>query len=300
MGWRVIYIDLGEYCSLYLDNLKMENSQRDKELIIPLKDIHTLIIDNYKTVLSTQLINAFTKYNINVVLCNIQHMPQSLIIPHQGSKSAPMMLRKQLSWTNVTKSIVHMNIVKAKIYNQLNLLKFTNCDIESITMVESFYNTLEIGDTTNREGLAAKVYFRALFGKTFKRFKDDVINDGLNYGYSILRSQISKAILAKGLHPSLGFFHHGPENHFNLSDDFIEPFRPLIDIYVYEFMLEEQVLTKDHRLNLIIQTTKDIYYKNLKHTFFNVINQYIDGIIAYVETGDLTKIDMPIIKYNEL
>ena len=82
-------------------------------------------------------------------------------------------------------------------------------------------NVLE-NDKSNREGLAAKVYFHELFGLDFRRFDDDIINAGLNYGYAILRSQISKTVIAKGLNPCLGIFHKGYDNPFNLSDDIIE------------------------------------------------------------------------------
>ena len=48
---------------------------------------------------------------------------------------------------------------------------------------------VEDGDPTNREGLAAKVYFRELFGEGFSRERRDegIINSSLNYIYQIVR-----------------------------------------------------------------------------------------------------------------
>jgi len=300
MGWRVLYIDEGEYLSLYIDNVKITNRKVDKELIIPIKDLHTLIIDNYRTVLSVQLMNAFTRHNVNVVFCDVDHLPKSILVPQHGNNQSSSMLHRQIGWSENIKQTVHTEIVRAKLHNQMNLLKYLDKDQDVIFKIQSYLDEVEIADATNREGLAAKIYFKALFGKEFRRFKQDTLNAGLNYGYSILRSQISKTIIAKGLNPSLGLFHHGPNNQFNLSDDFIEPFRPLIDYYVHEHLRDAPIFTKDHKLGLIRHTTSKISYKKVKQTMFNTIVQYTDNIVAFLETGVKEKLVHPIIDYDEL
>ena len=89
------------------------------------------------------------------------------------------------------------------------------------------------------------MYFRELFGDDFIRFDEDVINAGLNYGYSIFRSLISSIIVAKGYLHNLGIFHRGKQNMFNLSDDVIEVFRPIVDHYVYNNMMEDILFNKN-------------------------------------------------------
>lgn len=64
MGWRIVYIEESEYLSLYLDNIKIKKN--DDEVTIPLSDIHTLIIDNYKSTLSVNLINKCIEAKINL------------------------------------------------------------------------------------------------------------------------------------------------------------------------------------------------------------------------------------------
>jgi len=300
MGWRILYIDEGEYLSLYIDNIKIQNKGEDKEIILPIKDLHTLIIDNYKSVLSVHLMNALSNYNVNVVLCNIEHMPATLIIPQSGNAQVPQMLKHQLSWTARQKQLIHQEIVKSKIKNQYRLLQYFGLDENTINKLIEYENHVQLGDVGNREGLAAKLYFKSLFGKSFIRFSDDTINAGLNYGYSILRSQISKTIIAKGLNPALGFFHKGNTNNFNLSDDFIEPFRPLIDYYIYMYLKDEQLLTKNHKLDIIKHTTKKVTYNQSKQTLFNAINQYVDAVISFMNTGDLDKLKHPIMVYDDL
>ena len=97
-------------------------------------------------------------------------------------------------------------MIKRKISNQLFVIENTTKDEDTITLLKKYIDEVEEGDPTNREGLAAKVYFRALFGKSFLRQEENVINACLNYGYSILRALISKTLVAKGLNTQLGIF----------------------------------------------------------------------------------------------
>jgi len=300
MGWRILYIDEGEYLSLHLDNIKITDRQKDRTLTIPIKDVHTLIVDNYRTVLSAHLINALTDNNVNVVLCDVAHMPQSLITPVTGNKKMPYMLRKQLNWNSAIKKRIQQSMVRAKLDNQIELLSYLDIAEKAVLKLKSFKNEILPGDKTNREGLAAKVYFRAVFGSAFKRFDDDVLNAGLNYGYSILRSQISKTVIAKGMTPMLGFFHHGPNNAFNLSDDFLEVFRPLVDFYVYQNLRYETLFRKEHKLALIKNTLCKVYFRDVRQTFFNALNQYVDSVVQFADTGNMDKLSHPVIDFNAI
>lgn len=277
MGWRIVYIEDSEYLSLFLDNIKIQKQER--EVIIPLSDIHTLIVDNYKSVLSVNLINKCIDFKVNILLCGIDHMPKTMMFPIKGNNQSPKMLRNQLKWSKKIKEYLQMEIIKGKIENQKQLLikhKKSNQVIEKLNI---FISEVIPGDSTNREGLSAKMYFRELFGPQFIRFSEDTINAGLNYGYSILRSQISKVLLSRGLNPSLGIFHKGAENIFNLSDDVIEVFRPIIDDYVYINLQNQAILTREDRLRLIKLTTNKFNYNKENHTFLNVINLYVNNIL---------------------
>lgn len=287
MGWRIVYIEDAVNVRLYLDNVKVE--KETNSVTIPLADIHTLIIDNYKINLSVQLITKCSEYNINLILCSINHMPQTISQPFTGNFQTPLMLKKQLEWSESYKLLIHKLIIKNKIFNQKELLIKLNKSLEVITKLNEFMNEVDEGDTKNREGLSAKMYFRELFGSKFKRFDEDVINYGLNYGYSILRSQISKTIIAKGLNPCIGIIHKGYNNPFNLSDDIIEVFRPIIDFYVFNNMLESIVFKKDDRLGLIKSTTQDVKIDGVRQSLFNAIGIFIDGIITMFDCGDISK-----------
>ena len=194
-------------------------------------------------------------------------------------------INKQIEWDNNRKQIMHQKIVRAKIHNQAEILKVNNKSQDVINKLHQFENEVQIDDVTNREGLAAKMYFRELFGDDFIRFDEDVINAGLNYGYSIFRSLISSIIVAKGYLPNLGIFHRGKQNMFNLSDDVIEVFRPIVDHYVYNNMMEDILFKQEHREALIQLTAKKIEIDGRKQTVNHAIYVYLESILKELETS---------------
>ena len=84
MGWRTIYIEENNYLSLYLDNIKIRNIN-DEEIMIPLKDIDMIVLDNYKATISINLLSKCNEYNIDLVICDMNHMPVSQLISFSGN-----------------------------------------------------------------------------------------------------------------------------------------------------------------------------------------------------------------------
>ena len=71
-------------------------------------------------------------------------------------------------------------------------------------------------------------------GPLFRRDQQaDGVNALLNYGYTVLRAATARAVVAAGLHPSIGLHHSHDNNAMRLVDDLMEPFRPVIDLAVW-------------------------------------------------------------------
>ena len=130
------------------------------------------------------------------------------------------------------------------------------------------------------------MYFREMFGDDFIRFDEDIVNAGLNYGYSIFRSLISSIIVAKGYLPNIGIFHRGKQNMFNLSDDIIEVFRPIVDDYVLNNMFDDLLFKQEHRESLIQLTNKKVKIDNRKQTIPNAIYIYLENIFKELESDE--------------
>jgi CRISPR-associated protein Cas1 len=136
---------------------------------------------------------------------------------------APAPVRKRL-WKQV---------VRCKILAQADLLQRLRGDDQGLTAVS---RSVRSGDPSNREAVASRRYWSALFDDPGfrRRFDAPDANRLLNYGYAVLRAVVGRAICAAGLHPSLGLHHHNRYNPFCLADDLMEPYRPLIDSAVVE------------------------------------------------------------------
>src|SRR5699024_10473631 len=161
--------------------------------------------------ISVPLINKLTENNVCTILCGVDHLPRSYILPMNGHFSQSGNINKQIRWSSQNKKKVHQLIVQAKIFNQVEILKYNDLDFDVIKKLYQFRDEVEEGDPTNREGLAAKMYFRELFGEDFARMDEDVINAGLNYGYAVFRALISSILVSKGYLPNLGIFHRGKQ-----------------------------------------------------------------------------------------
>ena len=205
-------------------------------ITININDIDTIIFDNNRTTISIRLINALTSQNVNVVIFNNKHEPGSYLIPVVGSHHSLKVVEKQILWTKKYKGKIWQEIIKNKLHNQSMLLAKLNKN--KINEIKSLINNVELNDITNREGHGAKVYWHSLFHKKFYRDHSakqfPIINGMLNYGYTILRGMVIRSIVKKGLDTRISLFHKSFSNFFALASDLMEPFRPIVDLIVYE------------------------------------------------------------------
>ena len=71
------------------------------------------------------------------------------------------------------------------------------------------------------------------FGEGFTRSEEaDARNGALNYGYAILRGCMARCLAVYGFIPWLGLHHDSTLNAWNLADDMMEPYRPVVDLFV--------------------------------------------------------------------
>ena len=211
MSWRTVVIRSRaklDYKMNYLVVRKLEETSK-----IFIDEIHTLIIESTAVSLTAALLNELTKNKVKIIFCDEKRNPSSELIGYYGSHDTSAKYRSQISWSQSIKEKVWTEIVREKIKNQSKLLK--ELGHEEYVMLEEYYKQVELFDTTNREGHAAKVYFNALFGKGFSRSDEEPINSALNYGYAILLSAINREIVSMGYMTQFGLFHDKMFNQFN-------------------------------------------------------------------------------------
>lgn len=294
MGWRTIYIEDSHKVSLYLNNLKIESG--DGQYVVPISDIDTVIFNNYKMYITVQLLCKLSQNNVCVIICEKNGLPEVVMSPITGNFSAFRQQELQLNLSAEQKARLWQRLIEGKIQNQINVVHACIPKSQGLMHLQTFCQEVEPNDSTNREGLAAKVYFRALFGTDFlrERESDDAVNIALNYGYAVMRAMLARSVVAKGLLPTIGIKHRNPYNHFNLTDDFIEPYRPIVDQWVWHNIhVPQELFTRDKRIGLLEELSGKIYYDNKKYGIAQSMNLYVDNIIHYMETGDETMIKIP-------
>ncbi|MBJ8325354.1 type II CRISPR-associated endonuclease Cas1 [Streptococcus pacificus] len=300
MSWRVVHVKDSQKMKLKLDNLVIQKG--GEEFIIPLSDISVIVAEGGETVVTLRLLSALSKYNIALIVCDTNFLPTGFYMAYHGHFRASKKARKQIAWTETEKDALWRVIIHFKINNQQDLLSTLEKDIKAIQLLANYKEEIEPGDKSNREGHAAKVYFNELFGKNFTRKtqkEGDVINAGLNYGYTILRAQMARIVVGYGLLPLIGIFHKNEYNQFNLVDDLVEPFRQCVDFWVYHHLQEAEYLTYHHRLQLINLLNAKIKYGKEKCSVSTAMDRYVRGFISAIEKGDISKFHCPVVSSLE-
>lgn len=255
---------------------------------ISLGEIYMVIVENTAVSLTAVLLNELVKNKIKVVFCDEKRNPSSELIQYYGSHDTSLKYKNQLEWSKENKEKIWTRIVYEKIFNQMQFLKKLNK--EEYRLLEQYLSELEWNDSSNREGFAAKVYFNALYGMDFSRNKECFINAALDYGYSIILSAFNREIVASGYFTQLGLCHRNPFNKFNLSSDFMEPFRILVDEEVYK--LEGTEFTKDHKNKLINILNKTVIIDDKNQTVANAIKIYCRSLFSALAENDLEYVKM--------
>ena len=217
---------------------------------IPIEDIGVILIDHQQVSITIPLMNALVEGNVQVVVCNDHGMPSAMLQSFEGNNLQGEILRNQIGVGEVLKKQIWKQIVEAKIKNQSALLNKVG---RNGSILKPYYQNVKSGDTDNREGIAARIYFSELFGELFVRDRSlSGINLLLNYGYTILRAATARSLVSSGLLPAIGIFHHNRSNAFPLADDIMEPYRPYVDEIVYDLAMQGRLeLTKNNKADLI-------------------------------------------------
>jgi len=234
----------------------------DDKLTVPIEDIGLVMINHAMVSLTIPLLNALTEQNVAVIFCNEKGMPASMLYNLQGNTTQGETLRNQLEAGEVLKKTLWKQIIETKIKNQAALLNKMG---KEGSILKPLYTNVKSGDSDNREGIAARLYWTALFGRDFIRDRNiPGINSLLNYGYSVLRAAVTRALVSSGLFPALGIFHHHRSNAFPLSDDLMEPFRPFVDEIVFELTTQDETeLSTATKSRLIRVLYVDTYFSKV-------------------------------------
>lgn len=283
MSWRIVVISRSAKLDYKLDYMIVRQEEITK---IHLSEISMLIIESTAVSLTASLLSELTKRKVKTIFCDEKRNPSSELISYYGSHDTSAKVRKQIIWSKEVKTEVWTEIVTEKIRNQRNFLKKLNK--MEYKLLDDYIEQVQIGDSTNREGHAAKVYFNALFGVKFTRTSDCPINAALNYGYGLLLSAFNREIVANGYITQLALFHDNMFNPFNLGSDLMEPFRILVDKRVIKLLPEK--FEHDEKMFMVDLLNQEIVIDGKNNYINNAIKIYCKSVFDAINENDVSLI----------
>jgi CRISPR-associated protein Cas1 len=223
---------------LAIDRGFMTVSEKGSELgRVPLDDLAAVVANAHGLTYSNNLLVTLATRGVPVVLCGPNHRPVALVWPVDGHHAQSGRMGDQANASVPLKKRLWQQIVQAKILAQGATLAAVGAEARGFLLLS---RKVRAGDPSNVEAEAARRYWPLLLGTAFRRDQDGGgLNGLLNYGYAVLRAATARAVMAAGLHPSLGLMHSNRGNALVLVDDLMEPFRPIVDREVHRLQSEK-------------------------------------------------------------
>lgn len=275
MAFRNIIVENPAHISLKNDQLLIRT---DAEHSVAVEDISALLLENRQITITTAALSRLGQGGCAVFTCDEKHMPCAVLTPYMQHSRAPAVIASQMEMSAPAKKRLWQAVVKEKIRNQAECLRLIGKEAEGSTLA-AMAERVRSGDSENVEATAAQTYFPLLFGADFFRGDtEDGRNAALNYGYAILRGSIARSIAVYGFLPALGLHHRSTLNAFNLADDLIEPFRPVIDLLVYRNIDEYDTLTPEKKRLLFNCLNLDILSGGQHHAVAYAIERLVQSL----------------------
>lgn len=278
-GWKKIIINSNS--DLRKSSGFLIIKKDDAEIKVPLHEINALIIETTQATFSSALINSLIENEIRIIFCDKKHNPSHEVVSYSSNTYFPERLGGQIEWENTNKNNIWSEIIKLKVSNQASLLKKFN--IEEYSRLEDIEKEIDDESANSCEAVAAKIYFRSIFGSFFNRRTESNINAALNYGYSIILSEVNRAVASHGYSTSIGINHHSSKNPFNFSCDLMEPFRPFVDEIIC--INGDRELDREYKSKLIKVTEKEIRYNGVVTTISDAIDRFVCRITDCLNRG---------------
>ena len=272
MGYINVYVSKNAHIFVKNNQVFLEN--QTNKVDYPLEDLNCVMIENLNTTLSTYTLSMFAEHGILCFICNQNHLPSGVVLPFCGYYQTLSVFQNQIEMSKPFQKQLWQKIIKNKIKNQNEVLNiYDSCD-----KLKFLQETVLSGDSTNNEAKASLIYFKELFGKDFVRRDDCIgINAFLNYGYAIIRGFVARSIVVHGMQPFLGMKHCNQLNQFNLADDLMEIFRPVVDLYVKTYLSDVEELDSKTKANILNLINYDVLIDGQKQTVSYAIELFVQS-----------------------
>ncbi len=281
---RILLIENPAQLSVNLGRIKITRQGHDDAYVLP-NDIAVLCLHHHTISLTVNVLRALSEAGVAVLITSEQHLPTGLQLPLIANQSLTQRLYLQIAQreTPLGKE-AWAELIRAKISTQAANLRYLN--LKGALRLERLSTQISPGDPDNKEAQAAKHYWKHLFTDDFKRDKRgamDAVNSRLNYGYAVLRAMIARQLVMSGLTPALGLGHNNKQNPFNLADDFIEPYRFLVERHVRTMNIKETTFESADKPELLAFIEQTIVMNTQEYRLSSAISKSISSYCRLLE-----------------
>ena len=259
---------------------------------VPLDDVAAVIANAHGLSYTNNLLVALAERCAPFVLCAANHNAVGMVLPIDGNYQQAKRFDAQLAASQPLKKRLWAEIVKSKLQQQAAALEATGAPFVPLS---ALVRKVRAGDPDNFEAQGARRYWGLLFGDDFRRDQQGAgLNSMLNYGYTVLRAATARAVVAAGLHPTIGLHHSNEGNAMRLVDDLMEPFRPMIDLKIWQLHKQGEGQVTPESKRALVRTLYDDMQTNAGATPVMVCAQKLATSLAQVFMGEKDKLDLPL------
>lgn len=250
----------------------------------PVSEIAVLLLAHPQVTLSQAVLSRIAEAGGSVITIDGNFLPASMLLPVQAHFLQTERFACQVELSLPTRKRLWQQIVRAKICNQGELLRVLHGTDGGLTPMAL---RVRSGDMENIEAQAARRYWSLVFGNSkFRRGSEGPDqNRHLDYGYTVLRAAVARALCAAGLHPSIGLQHKNRYDAFCLAADVMEPFRPFIDRRVAQWIQEHDPTASldSSAKQWLIQTLSARYWAGKEQrTLFDILSSTANSLASAI------------------
>lgn len=282
---RILLVESPAQLAIERGRLKIARAGLPDAFAAP-ADVTVLCLHHHTITLSAHVLRTLALAGTTVLVMDGQHLPCALLLPTAGNQALIFRLHQQIGLDTLLAKELWAQLVRAKIAGQAaNLRHFS---LNGALRLERLAKNVRAGDPENTEAQAARHYWKRLFGASFTRHKQgasDTLNIQLNYGYAVLRALVARQLAMSGLTPALGLGHRNLQNPFNLADDFVEPFRFLIERHIRAHGMEMAEFNSSTKVCLLRFIEMEVTLGGRTFRFPSAIAETVASFCRVLEKG---------------
>jgi len=270
-------VDLGRICI---------SREDEKDVFVAPADIAVALLHHHTIEVTAQALKLFVDNRAIVLITDDKHHPSGWLTPMYGLPQASLRLYQQQDMKPDIRARLWQLIVQARIKTEAANLR--HLKLNGALRLERLITEVQPGDSSHAEGQAARHYWGCLFGEGFKREKqgaDDSLNACLNYGYAVLRALVARELAVASLTPMLGLGHLNRDNPFNLADDFMEPYRYLVERHAHAHRDKLVEFNTEARLLMLAFIKESVKLGNMDFRLPAAVRESIGSYLRVLETG---------------